>query len=505
LIDILYSFFRRRGPAIILSLVLICSLATHTTFQSEGVRATDDNLIFYLNGLNVFHGAALGQLNDRAIRFYTEKGADPHAMLRLKLHKVSLNEFALPGMLYYAISRILKPLFDPAPGIYPIFITQSLVFGFFVTFALTLLLFTGVFVGIRALIFTWALGLTVGLYGLSEFLPLQSNSYATILMHDSLGGIFAHSRDLLLRPGTQFSPLAFTPRSHVTLLLIGLFALRWRRQHAAAYGLLFVLSFYHLSASGLLIVMLVGIDLLVRPEIFRVRSVGAIASLTTALFLYRENMWEFLLGRGLTALIMVGIALLVGVGLIMVPAVRKKLSGATSVCRRIQRLLVARGAIAADLILIVTAWIVSVIAIYFLIQTLDLKSFAGWSEAFYFWGRVNGRIMTLLMPSIVFGCFVLTLARLARSNRFAIRRLGHVAMPIIIGVIALAVVSHSVQVGAKTKVLSIVAGGFFKAEHALDGSALPQLKAMGFSETLLYYGFSKSVDGHPRQLDALLP
>ena len=503
--DFLSSFSRRRSRGFILLLVLVCSLATHATLQSEGVRATDDNLIFYLSGLKVFHGPELDRLNDRAIRFYTEKGADPHAMLRLKLHKVSLNEYALPGMLYYATSRILKPLFDPAPGIYPIFMSQSIVFGFFLTFALTLLLLTGVFIRVGTPILIWALGLTVGLYGLSEFLPLQSNSYGTILMHDSLGGIFAHSRDLLLRPGAQFSPLAFTPRSHFTLLLIGLFALRWRRQHAAAYGLLLVLSFYHLSASGLLIVMLVGIDLLVRPEIFRIRSVAAIASLTTALFLYRENMWEFLLGRGLTVLIIVGIALLASVGLIMVPAVRKNLFGATSIYRRIQSLLVARGAIAADLILIVTAWIVSVIAIYFLIQTLDLKSFAGWSEAFYFWGRVNGRIMTLLMPSVVFGCFVLTLARLARSNMFSIRRIGHVMMPVIVGVIALAVVSHSAQVVAKTKVLPIVAGGFFKAEHALGGSALPQLKAMGFSETLLYYGFSKSVDGHPRQLDAVLP
>ena len=29
------------------------------TLQSEGVRATDDNLIFYLSGLKTFHGPAL--------------------------------------------------------------------------------------------------------------------------------------------------------------------------------------------------------------------------------------------------------------------------------------------------------------------------------------------------------------------------------------------------------------------------------------------------------------
>jgi hypothetical protein len=134
-----------------------------------------------------------------------------------------------------------------------------------------------------------------------------------------------------------------------------------------------------------------------------------------------------------------------------------------------------------------------------------MRSFASWSEVYYFWSRVNGRVMTLLMPSIVFGCFVLTLARLARGNIFSIRRLGHVVMPVIVGVITLAVVAHSAQVTAKTKVLPIVAGGFFKVEQALGGNGLAQLKAAGFSETLLYYGFSKSVDGHPRQLDAMLP
>lgn len=496
---------RRRGRGLVLALALISGIAVHTAFQSQGVRGTDDNLIYYMSGLNVFHGEALDQLNDRAIWLFEQKGADKHAMMRLKLHKVSLSEYALPGTIYYGVSRILKTLFGPTPGLYPFFLSQSIVFGFFLTFVLTFLVLIGVFLFIKRPLFIWALGLTLGLYGLSELLPLRQNSFATILMHDSLGGIFAHTRDLLLRPGSQFSPLAFTPRSNFTLLLMSLFALRWSKHHLAAYGLLFVLSFYHLSASGLLLVMLVGIDILIRPQIFRSIPVAGVVALTTAVFLYRENMWEHLLGKGLVPLIAAaGIIVFIG-GIMAAPAVRRRILGPDSYYARVQNALLKRGSVAADMTLIVAAWLVSLVAIHILIRQMDFTVFSNWSEAFYFWGRINGRLMTLLFPSVVFGLFILFLARMARSRFFRIRRVGHAAFPIVVGVMTMIVVWHSSKVVANYKVLPIVAGGFFKAERLLQKGTMPQLKAMGFSETLLYYAFSKSVDGHPRQLNAIMP
>lgn len=496
---------RRRGWGLVLALALISGIAAHTAFQSIGVRGTDDNLFFYMSGLNLFHGDALDQLNDRAITLFEQKGADQHAMMRLRLHKVSLNEYALPSTIYYGVSRILKPLFDPVPGLYPLFLSQSIVFGFFLTFVLTLLVLIGVFVFIKRPLFIWALGLTLGLYGLSELLPLNGNPFATILMHDSLGGIFAHTGQLLLRPAPQFSPLSFTPRSNFTLLLIGLFALRWSKHDLAAYGLLLVLSFYHLSSSGLILVMLVGIDILIRPRIFRSIPVTGMVVLTAAVFLYRENMWEHLLGNGLTPLIAIaGIVALIG-GIMAAPAVRRRILGPDSYYARIQNALLKRGRVTADMILIVAAWLVSVVAIYILIRQMDLTVFSNWAEAFYFWGRVNGRLMTLFFPSVVFGLLLLLLARMVRSNFFRIRQVGHAAFPIVVGVMTMIVVWDSSKAVAKHKVLPVVAMGYFKAERILERGTMPQLKAMGFSETLLYYAFSKSVDGHPRQLNAIMP
>jgi len=124
---------------------------------------------------------------------------------------------------------------------------------------------------------------------------------------------------------------------------------------------------------------------------------------------------------------------------------------------------------------------------------------------FYFWGRVNGRVMTLLFPSFVFGFVLLLLYGMARGNLFRIRRVGHAAAPIIIGAMAMITIGHSYNMVEKYKVLPIVAKRYFKMENALQQGPMPQLKAMGASETLLYYGFSKSVDGNPRPLDAILP
>ncbi len=498
-------FFRRRGLGLVLIISLIGGLAAHTTFQSQGVRGTDDNLIFYMGGLNVFHAEALERLNDRAIALFEKKGTDPHAMMRLRLHKVSLNEYVLPGTIYYGVSRVLKTLFGRVPDLYPLFLSQSIVFGFFLTFLLTLLVLLGVFAFINRPLFIWALGLTLGLYGLSELLPLRYNSYATILMHDSLGGIFTHTKDLLLRPGSQFSPLAFTPRSNFTLLLIGLFALRWSKHYLAAYGLLLVLSYYHLSASGLVLVMLVGIDLVVRPQVFRSIPVAGAVALTTAVFLYRENMWEHLLGKGLGPLMAAAGIIILIAAIMVVPRVRRRIFGPDSFYLRVQKFLVKRGGVAVDLILISAAWVVSLVAIYFLIGQMDLKAFSSWSQAFYFWGRINGRLMTLLFPSVLFGLCILLLGRMARRDSWHIRRLGHVVFPAIVAAMTLVVVWHSFTMVQKYKVLPMVASGFFRVERALQKGTMPRLRAMGFSETLLYYAFAKSVDGYPRQLNAIMP
>ncbi len=498
-------FFCRRGRGLVLILALIGGLAAHTGFLSQGVRGTDDNLMFYMSGLYVFHGEALDRLNDRAIRFFEDKGADEHAMLRLRLHKVSLNEYVLPGTVYYGVSRVLKAMFGPIPAIYPLFLSQSIVFGYFLAFTFTLLVVLGVFRFINRPLFIWAIGLTLGLYGLSELLTLKSNSFATILVHESFGGILAHTRDLILRPSSQFSPLAFTPRSNFTLLLIGLFALRWSRHTLASYGLLLVLSFYHLSASGLLLVALVGIDAVVRPRIFRSLPVAGTIVLTTGAFLYRENMWEFILGRGQASLIAAaGIIIVIG-AIMALPANRRRVFGPDSFYAHIQNALLKRGAVAADLILITVAWFVSIAAIYILIKQMDVDNFSDWSEVFYFWGRVNGRFMTLLLPSFVLGFWLLLLSRMARGNLFRIRRIGHAALPIIVGAMAMITIGHSTNVVAKYKVLPIVAQGYFKAEKQLRQGVMPQLKAMGFSEAVLYYGFSKSVDGSPDQLNAVIP
>jgi hypothetical protein len=348
------------------------------------------------------------------------------------------------------------------------------------------------------------MALTLAVYGLSEFLPLEEKSLATILVHPSLGDVFTHTSNLLFRPSAQFSPLSFPTRSQFALLLIALFALRWRGHHASAYALLFLMSFYHLSASGLLMVMLAGIDLLVRPAVFRRPGVQIALGVQVLVFFYRENMWEYLLSRGLTPLFAAGAAVVVLLGLAAVPTIRRALFGPDSFYARAQRWLARRGPVAADLILIVGSWLATAVVLYPVLRTLDYRNFETAMSVFYFWGNVHGRIMTLVMPSVVFGCLVLLLARLARGNVLALGTRGAVVVPLVLVVTTAATVALALQPRSEEPVLPRVASGFFRIEQALAGGPLPQLRATGTSETILYYGFSKSVDGHPRQLDAAM-
>lgn len=479
--------------------VIIIGLSGARILISNGVVGSEDNLLFYMMGLNLIAADQLAAMADQAIAFYTTNGADPHALLRLEFRKTYLNEFPLPGAIYLAIGRTYLELFEASRNLYPLFLSQTIVFGLTVAVTLSVISVTALTWLSRRPWHLWALAATVTLFALSEFVPINANSFATLLVNDSFGGVISHLGQLLVRPGPQFSPLGFTPRSHFALLMIAVFALRWANRYDVGYLIILVLSFVHLSTSALILLTLLIVDAFIRPHIFARKKLLTIVALTIAVVMSRQTMWQ-LLGDSWPVLAAVGVFCgLVGIAIWKSPAVQSKLAAPFGWLGPVRRKIIGRNKITADLRVLSLGWLITFIILYGIIAVFD--PFEPLSK-FYFWGRLHGRTAAVLWPSVIFGVIILLKVKVARQwpitqkLKFAVIGVSILA--------AAVVVTPAVQTVRDGNVLVRVATDFLQADQRLYGDPMRSLPPMGFEEKVLYYGMIKSIDLNEQYLPLVL-
>lgn len=345
----------------------------------------------------------------------------------------------------------------------------------------------------------WALAFTVLLFGLSEFLPVQQNPYATLLVHDGFGGVMAHLGQLLVRPGPQFSPLGFTPRGHFALLMIAVFALRWSNRYGMGYLLLIGLSFVHLSTSAVILLALLAVDLFLRPSVFRKPQTAAIVLLSLIVVMGRQTMWQLLGENWPLVLGGAGAFSLLMLAVWGVPSLRRSLASTFCWLSPIRNWFFGSNKTAADLRVLTIGWGITFLALFAVMVVFD--PFDPLSR-FYFWGRLHGRVAAVLWPSLIFGLIVLAGVRVARRRE---KRNGLIKSCALIGVLLLAVSAYP---GGKSmlqgKVLYRVTVDFFNAEQRLYGPPMTNLPPMGFEEKVLYYAMCKSVDLKQKYLQLVL-
>lgn len=208
---------------------------------------------------------------------------------------------------------------------------------------------------------------------------------------------------MILNPHSQLSPFGDTPRNHFVLLVLALFALRWRGAYLGSYVLLAALSFLHQSQTGLLAAYLISADALLRPQLLR-SAAGPLAAVTIALYLGRESLGS-IVGIARPAVLALTLALAAAVLAALWLGLRSQVAGplASALAGPRARLL-ARGPVAADLIVIATCW-----ATTFPIAAV-INAFGSEQQSIYFWTQLHGRSLGILRPPLVLG---LTLAGLA--------------------------------------------------------------------------------------------
>lgn len=479
-----------KAPTVLLlAFAVIAGICGGRTLIAKGVVGSEDNILFYMMGLNLVASERLADLADKAIDYYGQRTDNAHTLLRLNLRKTYLNEFPAPGMIYLAVSRAFKGGFEQSPALYPLFLAQSLIAGFVAAIVASLVIAAGVIGSLSRRIFVLAFAVTVLAFGLTEYLPVQGASFATILVHDRISDVLAHTGTLLSRPGPQFSMLGFTPRSHFAALMIAVFALRWSGRYGLSYLMLFALSFVHLSTAALMVVTLIVVDLLIRPKMLAKPIPATVVVAGMVVIGARLTMWQILGGYAETIGVGVIIVLALTGAAAVVPAMRERLRIWAAPLTRVRDWFAKPDRASSDLKVLSFGWIVTALLLFAILKIF--KPFDDLST-FYFWGRVHGRVLMALWPSLVFGVLLLGLYHLARKRR--IRR--YLQFTVVIGIVGLSglVAVPAVRSLMEINVTARMAGDFLKVEERMYKGPIPNLPPMGFEERVLYYAIAKSID-----------
>ena len=465
-----------------------------------GMEGSEDYILFYLSGIHLFNAEKFAELNSRLIH-HVAGFADISSMFRLQLRTGILNEYSFTGGITVALSRMFKATFDMEPQLYPLFLAQSITFGMAAATLIVLLATIWMVAVSKRRTFVWAFVLTVLLFALLSLHSFPFYTDAVLFVHpvDQAGiqlifsdapHILNQIGHLIVDPGAQFAPFGFTPRANLALLMISVFVLRWHRRYGLSYLLLALLTIIHLSQAGLMIAMFLMLDLFVRPNIYRRPFTLATAAFALIVFATRENVWQHAGQQGWqVAAMFIGIIVLIVFILKGLTIRGNMIAAALFPLSWFQTFLRRRNLVASDLIAITVGWIVSLVILYVLLNYFDIATRL---QAFYVWGRIHGRILMMLWPSILFGLFILTFYWVNKKKAF--RKPLTVAIPLA-GLAVLAILAQPTASSISgPSVLSRVASSFFLAERQMRSGPLRHFDAFSRDELIYYYAIARSID-----------
>lgn len=204
---------------------------------------------------------------------------------------------------------------------------------------------------------------------------------------------FLLSSIFFISPGMQFDLFGISARSAFTAGLIAFFVLRWGGYRWHSYLLLLPLSFVHLTYSGIFAFMVVAVDLVSRPKIFKDRMISLAVVGLGVLFFWRESLWESFGGLEIALGAMTAIAILAAAAFAMrLPGA----SGIRQLWERVQQIDIVK----LDVLLFFAGAVV--------ISTLAFVMTTGNTlEARYTWMQISSRPLALIRIPVFLGLIVL--------------------------------------------------------------------------------------------------
>lgn len=275
------------------------------------------------------------------------------------------------------------------------------------------------------------------------------------------------------------------PRNLLAGLTLAVFLLRWSNRFTSSYWLLFGLIFVHQSTTLLVICTVVGIDLVLRPQVILKSSVPIIGAVLFGIS--RERVWHL---TGLTLPTALGIACMIPVFLIIVYSLHRGSIRVPDSLRVWREKILSRRPEFVEPVAILSIWLVTLPLPYFVNKYVD-----GYQN-YYFWSVLHTRSLGVLHPSLLMGLSAAAFARLETWNR-----LRSAIVVSLLGGACLLVASREIRFlhNPHPRMFAQLA----ELQQKLNG--LSSIDATVLTDgTLVYYGMIKAAEGVDNRFERLL-
>lgn len=476
---LLVGVIDRIGVTPITVLVLLCGFAY---CAKDYWSAGDDHLNFFMTAQAISDKAQVDHLLGRAIATFEDLGFREQGIESVAVRQKNLLNYLLPSTLYSIAARLVEALSPTAIAAdYASYWVDASQLGY----AFALLVAGGLFI--------FALGGCPPALRVQTLLALAAMLLIVVLVPGSgyfrLGGGFLERLPLaLLNPGTAYGPFGIVPRNSFVLLALAAFVLRMSGRYAAAYALLAAACLFHRQQGALLLVLLVFVDLVMRPRLLADLRVALWPAAGLSYFAAMETLWAQIGVSRVT-----GLAVMLGFAAAAFALTALFARGGSG--REVERGLLGLDRLFRDdRVVLLCAWLG--------ITLISVAAASFGLRGAYFWELLPARLLIILQPLLV-----LTLIQRATRRLLAARGAWPAGrgwlMPLGKGVaaagLAVALLNSASDVRVRAAELAPVLGWF---GERLDVGVSATVSYE--DEKRLYFAIVRSVDTGSGDFDGLM-
>lgn len=399
-----------RSRLLLLLMTLVVVLAA--LFQSELSQRDelgDDDLVFYYNSLALQHPVEFDQINKKVSARLAELPLNPNChcqweQFRFDLREKFRNNYALYHVSLGAVRAAIAPFAAGASLDYPAAVGTTIVanyyIGFFATVCLLLLILAAM---VRAPLIEAAVFAILLMLIIDHLSPYRPGFWELRVRPSNAKELFDWFSALIMlfvSPSSSF--VGYFPRALSTILVMGVFLVRWSGLRNVSYALLAVVVVIHQGNGALVLFTLLAIDAALRPAIFRKPTVLAGMAVALGAVVLPNG----ILGQstGISWLLVPFAALAVGAVLLLDFFVEGATSKWISFGRQLRNSIATRSPITADMVLIVLLF--GFWAAFSLVMYIRV----GQPEGIYTWADLPARYLMLFRAPLFIGLSALLLA-----------------------------------------------------------------------------------------------
>ena len=403
------SVLERSRLLLLLMTLVVVFAALFQSELSQRDELGDDDLVFYYNSLALQHPVEFDQINKKVSARLGELPLNSNCHCQWEKFRFDLREkFRNNYALYHAslgMVRAVVARYAAAAGVdYPTAVGTSIVANYYIAFFATVCLLIFILASMVRGPLIEAVVLAILLMLIIDHLsPYRPGFWELRVRPSTAKGLFDWFGALVMlfvSPSSSF--VGYFPRALSTLLVMGVFAVRWSGLRNVSYALLAIVVIIHQGNGALVLFTLLAIDAALSPELFRKPAMLACMAVALGAVVLPNG----ILGQstGISWLLVPFAVLGVGAILLLDFIVERATSKWIVFGRQTRNNFATRSTVAADMVIIVLLF--GFWAAFSLVMYIRV----GQPEGIYTWGDLPARYLMLFRAPLFIGVSALLLA-----------------------------------------------------------------------------------------------